>query len=293
MAAPVGKPAIDENRVSTSHEAHGVAVGAGRERFMAESDAADPRTLRVGTDGNGAAVFRGALHTGFVETGTLQLDRRVDNQRTFPRGRSQDDPVAVTCNRQGFRRGRVISGHSQGAGVGREFFQTVRDCESLNNFEHGIESWDGAAVILTNNRCEGNSRNGIHADNGLASATIDNNQLLANREFGLVLASATGGKVSGNTARGNLLGGIVIRTAAGSLPVSSNQALLNEGPGLVLESGLAPASYASNSSTRNKGQQVLASAELSQTEPNPEPLREPVPSGEVPRATVVEEPAPR
>lgn len=180
------------------------------------------------------------------------------------------------------------------AAIGKGSTLEVRDCESLNNFEHGIESWDGAAVILTNNRCEANSRNGIHADNGLASATIEGNQLLSNREFGLVLASATGGKISGNTARGNLLGGLVIRAAAASLPVTSNQALLNEGPGLILEKGLAPASYASNSSTKNKGQQVLAGSDLSQAEPAPEPAPKPeTQPEEVPRATIVEEPAPR
>ncbi|RYD17922.1 MAG: hypothetical protein EOP88_24405, partial [Verrucomicrobiaceae bacterium] len=179
------------------------------------------------------------------------------------------------------------------AAIGKGSTLEVRECESLNNFEHGIESWDGAAVILTNNRCEGNSRNGIHADNGLASATIDANQLLANREFGLVLASATGGKVSGNTSRGNLLGGIVVRSAASNLPVTSNQALLNEGPGLILEKGLSPAAYASNSSTRNKGQQVLTGSDLSQAEPEPEKEPRVDPSAPIeaaPRATIIEEP---
>lgn len=179
------------------------------------------------------------------------------------------------------------------AAIGKGSTLEVRECESLNNFEHGIESWDGAAVILTNNRCEGNSRNGIHADNGLSSATIDGNQLLSNREFGLVLASASGGKVTGNTARGNLLGGIVIRSAAAALPVTSNQALLNEGPGLILEKGLSPAAYASNPSTRNKGQQVLADSDLSQTEPAPKQAPEPQPESQpeaAPRATIIEEP---
>jgi parallel beta-helix repeat protein len=170
------------------------------------------------------------------------------------------------------------------AAIGKGSTLEVRDCESLNNFEHGMESWDGAAVILSNNRCEGNSRNGIHADNGLASATIEGNQLISNREFGLVLGSASGGKVTNNTARANLLGGIVIRAAAAGVPVTANQAGRNEGPGLVLEKGLNPATYAANATNGNKGQQVLAGADLT-TEDQPAAPE----NDAIPRATVIEE----
>ncbi len=169
------------------------------------------------------------------------------------------------------------------AAIGAGTTLEVRDSESLGNFEHGIESWDGAAVILINNRCEANSRNGIHADNGLASATIEGNQLVANREFGLVLASAGSGRISGNNARTNLLGGFVIRSAAATLPVVSNQASSNEGPGLVLEKGLSPASYSSNSLSRNTGPQILAAAELASPS-------EPAPAASPPAATSVPEP---
>lgn len=148
------------------------------------------------------------------------------------------------------------------AAIGHGSTLEVRDSESLNNFEHGIESWDGAAVILINNRCEANSRNGIHVDNQLASATLEGNQLIANREFGLVLDSAGSGKIAGNHARANLLGGLVIRMEAASLPVTSNEATLNQGPGLVLEKGLNAASYTNNSISKNSGQQIIPAADL-------------------------------
>ena len=173
------------------------------------------------------------------------------------------------------------------AAIGEGSTLEVRDSESLNNFEHGMESWDGAAVILTNNRCEGNSRNGIHADNLLASATITGNRLIANREFGLVLDSAGSGKISGNTARANLLGGFVIRAAAGKLAVTTNQATQNQGPGLILENGLAPASYTTNTATQNSGQQILSGADLTTGE-------KPAETEKIPRATIIiPEPAPR
>ena len=142
----------------------------------------------------------------------------------------------------------------------------VSDSEAINNFGHGIESWDGATSILSSNRCEGNCRNGIHADNGAAATTISGNQLVANREFGLVLDSAGSGKIADNTARANLLGGIVIRQAAAALAVTHNDATLNQGPGLVLEKGLSQAPYAANTSSNNTPQQILANADLSQSE---------------------------
>jgi len=148
----------------------------------------------------------------------------------------------------------------------------VSDSESINNFGHGIESWDGAAITLSNNRCEGNCRNGIHADNATTTTTITGNQLVANREFGLVLDSAGSGKIADNTARANLLGGIVIRKAAAALSVTHNTATLNQGPGLVLEKGLSQAPYATNTSTKNTAQQILTNADLSQYETPKEAL---------------------
>lgn len=143
----------------------------------------------------------------------------------------------------------------------------VKDSEAINNFENGIESWNGAAIILTNNRCEANSRNGIHIDNGAASASLTGNQLIANREFGLVLTSAGSGNIMANISRNNLLGGIVIRAASGSLPFTKNQAIANQGSGLIIESGLTPSSYAENSVSKNAEPQVLFSSELSGQEP--------------------------
>ncbi len=142
----------------------------------------------------------------------------------------------------------------------------VKDSEAIRNFENGIESWNGAAIILTNNRCEANSRNGIHIDNGPASATLMGNQLIANREFGLVLTSASSGKILSNIARKNLLGGIVIRAACSSLVVLQNQITSNEGSGLILEKGLPPTNYTENSVSKNHEPQVLLSSELSSQE---------------------------
>lgn len=177
------------------------------------------------------------------------------------------------------------NGWNGAAAIGKGSTLEARDCESLNNFEHGIESWDGAAVTLVHNRCEGNSGNGIHADNGLASATIEGNQLIANREFGLVLDSASSGKISGNIARANLLGGIVIRKIAANLPVTLNQVTLNQGPGLILEKGLTAATYANNSVSQNSGPQILPDTDLSGDAKPPQPEA-------APRASVTIEPKP-
>ncbi|MES2475753.1 MAG: right-handed parallel beta-helix repeat-containing protein [Verrucomicrobiota bacterium] len=180
----------------------------------------------------------------------------------------------------------------------------MRESAALNNFEHGIESWQGAAAVLINNRCEGNSRNGIHADNGLASVEISGNQLVGNREFGLVLDSAGKGQVEKNTARDNLLGGLVIRAAAKSVRVTTNEATSNHGPGLVLEKGLPSSSYLANSLSKNEGEQLLAGMDfdiqveippteapatppgMTRTPPAPS---EPAPP-EPPRARIVTEP---
>jgi parallel beta-helix repeat protein len=146
--------------------------------------------------------------------------------------------------------------------IGRGSMLEIRDSQARDNFGHGIESWDHAAVTLANNSCEANARNGIHSDNGSAQAVLENNQLSGNREFGLVITSAASGRVTGNACRGNLLGGMVIRKAAAALTVSGNQATRNQGPGLVLEKGLASEGYLANSLEKNTGSNLLPGADL-------------------------------
>jgi tetratricopeptide (TPR) repeat protein len=177
------------------------------------------------------------------------------------------------------------NGWNGAAIIGKGSSLDLRDSESLSNYENGIESWDGASVTLINNRCEANSRNGIHADNGLASAVIEGNQLIANREFGLVLGSAGSGAITKNIAQTNTLGGFVIRATASKLLFSGNQSTQNQGPGMMIEKGLAAANYADHTSSQNIGQQTLVDVNFSTSKP----------SSDVPRAKVVAEPtvAPR
>ena len=248
--------------------------GAGSAKTIVECPATEGSPITIGPEGKGARVsgitFR---HESFYAIGSERFAAALvrGGAVTFVDCRFSDasghglmviDQGAATANRCRFS----DNGWNGAAATGKGCLLEVRDSESLNNFEHGIESWDGAAVTLVNNRCEGNTRNGIHLDIGAAAATLEGNQLIANREFGLVLDSAGSGKISGNTARANLLGGLVIRTAAAALPVTGNQATLNLGPGLILEKGLLPASYASNTLTKNTSQQILAEANLSQQE---------------------------
>ena len=230
-------------------------------------------SFAVGTDRYSVALVRGGKAT-FVDCHFTEASGH---------GLAVIEGGQATVNRCRF----TNNGWNGVAAIGNGSTLEVRDSESLENFEHGIESWDGAAVILVNNRCEGNSRNGIHADNGLASATIEGNQLIGNREFGIVLDSAAAGKMSGNNARANLLGGFVIRMTAKAVRFTTNEATLNKGPGLILEKGLLPASYASNSISKNTGEQVLANANLSTQDAST-----PAPAETAPRATIIVEPTP-
>ena len=148
----------------------------------------------------------------------------------------------------------------------------IRDSTANGNFEHGLEAWDGAAMTAINNRCEANCRNGIHADTGRAAVVIEGNQLLRNREFGLVLTSAGAGQVRNNPASGNLLGGMVIRNAA-RIPVTGNPLRDNHGPGLTLEHGLDPTAYRDNPLSGNTGKALLADFIFPADVPAPQPSK--------------------
>ena len=225
----------------------------------------------VGTERFSAALVRGGSAT-FVDCHFTDASGH---------GLAVIEGGQATVNRSRF----ANNGWDGAAVIGKGSSLDARDCESLDNFEHGIESWGGAALILVNNRCEGNSRNGIHADNGFASVTLQGNQLIANREFGIVLDSASSGQITGNIARANHLGGIVIRTAAAHLAVTLNQVTLNLGPGLILEKDLITSSYANNSVSKNSGSQILPDTDLSGDAKPAQPEA-------IPRATIITEPPP-
>ena len=259
-------PAAEGSPVTISPDAKGVritGVGFRHETFLVD-----------GSERFAAALVRGGVAT-FVDC------RFTDASGHGLAVIEQGQAIANRCR-------FADNGWNGAAALGAGSLMEIRDSESLGNFEHGIESWDGAAVILVNNRCEGNSRNGIHADNGLASATIQGNQLIGNREFGLVLGSAGAGIVTGNTARSNLLGGFVVRGAATGIRVLGNQATLNKGPGLVLEAGLPRADYQQNILTRNREPQLLADVMLAHPD---EKKRDPGDSSE-PLLPLEPEPAP-
>lgn len=211
------------------------------------------RTFAVGVDRYSAALVRGGNAT-FVDCRFIEA--------------SGHGLIIIENGQAHVDRCQFIENGWNGIAVeGTGSILEVKDSEAIRNFENGIESWHGATIILTNNRCEANSRNGIHIDNGSSSATLTGNQLIANREFGLVLTSAGSGKISSNIARNNLLGGIVVRAACSNLTVMQNQATANQGSGLIIEQGLPPASFAANSASKNAEPQVLFSSRISNEEP--------------------------
>ncbi len=245
--------------------------GAGSSKTTVECPASDGCPITIGPQARGVRVsgitFR---HESFLATGKERFSAALvsGGSATFVACKFSDASghglVVIDKGEATASRCRFSDNGWNGAAVtGAGSSLTVRESEALDNFQHGIESWSGAAVTLVNNRCEGNCLNGIHVDNGVGTAGIEGNQLVANREFGLVLNSAGSGKITGNTARANLLGGFVIRAAAAKTRVTRNEATLNQGPGLVLEKGLPAAAYADNILSKNLPTEVLTDVDLS------------------------------
>ena len=244
--------------------------GAGFEKTIVECPAADGSAITISPDAKGARItgitFR---HESFLAVGADRFSAALvrGGTATFTDCHFENASghgLAVIENGQATANRCRFSGNgwNGAAAIGKGCKLEVRESEAFENFEHGIETWDNAAAILVNNRCERNTRNGIHVDNGVFAADIQGNQLIANREFGIVLDSASSGKISGNTLRNNLLGGLVIRAAAANVSAKGNQITLNQGPGLILEKGLDAASYSENTIKKNTAPNILTDAVL-------------------------------
>ncbi len=244
--------------------------GAGSGKTIIECEAADGSAITIGPGAWGARVTGISIqHRAFAPDGKERFSAALVRgggvtftDCAFSNASGHGLAVIESGEAVAARCRFVENGWNGAAAIGKGAKLDLRDCELISNFEHGIESWDGASLTVTGTRAEGNSRNGIHCDIQESQAVIEKNQLIGNREFGLVLGSAAGGRVSNNTARSNLLGGFVVRAACAGVKFTGNQITLNEGPGLVLEKGLAPAAFTSNSVTKNKAKDVLENADL-------------------------------
>lgn len=257
--------------------------GAGPKETIIECPAAEGSAITIAPEARGARIsgvtFR---HEAFAATGSERFSAALvrGGGATFMdchfTGASGHGLAVIGSGEAVAQRCRFAeNGWNGAAAIGHGAFLEARDCEMLENFEHGIESWDGAAVTLVNNRCEGNSRNGIHIQNGEGAAIAEGNLLATNREFGLVLDSAGSGRVTGNTARDNLMGGFVIRAEAVAVLVRGNRAASNKGPGMVLEQGLPPAAYQDNTLTKNSKPGILSGVDLSHSVEKPAPEKGP------------------
>ncbi len=154
------------------------------------------------------------------------------------------------------------NGWNGASGIGAGSLLEIHDSEMISNFEHGVETWQGAEAIVINSRCAENSRNGIHLDNGKANARIEGNHLESNREFGMVVGSLGSGTIQSNKASKNMLGGFVIKAAALALEFHANEASNNSGPGLVLEKGVNAKSFLDNRMLGNASEQTLQDVEF-------------------------------
>ena len=157
-----------------------------------------------------------------------------------------------------------LSAHGKGVRV------EAADCDSIGNFEHGWDFWDGAAGSVTGSRAEGNTRNGMLIDALTSTVKIEGNRLRQNREFGMVIQSCGASVVKNNTFQANQLGGIVVRTAAAAAAATGNRGDANGGPGMILEKGLTREGYRDNFPSAAGEPDLLDGADLSATEPLPE-----------------------
>src|SRR5690606_24010076 len=127
-----------------------------------------------------------------------------------------------------------------------------------------FDLWDGGSAAIHQSVARDNSGNGIVVGTTADNVVIGNCDLRANREYGIVVANASSGRVHGNRCRENLLGGMAIRTAAARLIFENNVLEKNLGPGLALERGLDPKVFATNTATGNAGgQNVVANGDFS------------------------------
>lgn len=138
------------------------------------------------------------------------------------------------------------------AAIGPGSHVRVESSEVADNFHNGFESWEGASFSAHQNRITGNSRNGIHSDQGGSAIQCENNTITGNREFGVCLTSAGSGRICGNKVSRNLLGGILIRKQSAAVIVTDNESMSHTGPDLILEAGLPQPPYAANALTPHR-----------------------------------------
>jgi parallel beta-helix repeat protein len=142
----------------------------------------------------------------------------------------------------------------------------VRESKAIENIGHGFEVWDEAVASIHDSVALRNCRNGILIDSAGNGQSLEGNEVMGNREYGILLAAGASGQVKGNSVYANLLGGMLVRFASKTVVVEENHLEENTGPGLVLEQGLKEEPYQGNSTRKNSAGGVVSNVQFGATE---------------------------
>lgn len=151
--------------------------------------------------------------------------------------------------------------------VGEGSEAIVQDSRCVQNFQHGLDVWDGGRVWVQRSRFQENGLTGILLTSEGQECRIESSSIERNREVGLVASSGVRATVSGNLISENMLGGVFAHDQGTQLTVTSNNIKKNGEAGLVVGKDVLLVKESGNSLLDNLGKQKWLNVDLSKLKP--------------------------
>ena len=151
--------------------------------------------------------------------------------------------------------------------VGEGSEAIVQDSRCVQNFQHGLDVWDGGRVWVQRSRFQENGLTGILLTSEGQECRIESSSIERNREVGLVASSGVRATVSGNLISENMLGGVFAHDQGTQLTVTSNNIEKNGEAGLVVGKDVLLVKESGNSLLDNWGKQKWLNVDLSKLKP--------------------------
>ena len=144
--------------------------------------------------------------------------------------------------------------------VGKGSYAEITDCEMSDNFEHGVDFWNGASGKLTKVTANRNTGSGVVIMGKAAKVDLEQIRTQDNSQCGVVISSQAESKLDRVFSSGNVLSGVVIQGQATKVVFGITVANNNGEAGFIIDPASTVENFISTTSEGNSAGNLIKKA---------------------------------
>jgi len=144
--------------------------------------------------------------------------------------------------------------------VGKGSYAEITDCEMSDNFEHGVDFWNGASGKLTKVTANRNTGSGVVIMGKAGKVDLEQIRTQDNSQCGVVISSQAESKLDRVFSSGNVLSGVVIQGQATKVVFGITVANNNGEAGFIIDPASTVENFISTTSEGNSAGNLIKKA---------------------------------